>query len=97
MLSAKCPCYRAVKVIDAGAKRGERTPDAVWHLDGLRVHDVTGAAAVAEVAYRVTAYDVVNRSGRVIDHVKRHESHLDLSLVQSEDSWIVANVFDLKG
>ncbi|MGZ4609691.1 MAG: hypothetical protein ACXV2H_05495, partial [Actinomycetes bacterium] len=41
LLNRTCPCYRAVRVIEAGATRGETTPDAAWHLDRVRVHDVT--------------------------------------------------------
>jgi hypothetical protein len=96
MIDKNCPCYRAVRVINAGARRGESTPDAAWTLKSVRVHDITGVAAVAEVKYRVTAYDVISRSGGVVDHIGRRRSHLDLSLIEKSDRWIVANVFDLE-
>jgi hypothetical protein len=97
MLAKTCPCYRAVRVIDAGARKGQGTPDAKWTLDSVRAHDITGSAGVAEVKYRVTAYDVLDKSGRAIDRIGRHSSHFDLSLVQVDTRWIVANVFDLEG
>jgi hypothetical protein len=97
MLAENCPCFRAVRVIEAGVGRGEITPDAAWALDAVRVHDVTGSAAVAEVRYRVNAYDVLGRDGTVIDHVARRVNHFDISLVESQGHWIVANVFDLEG
>lgn len=97
LLRKSCPCYRAVRVIDAGAKQGETTPDAKWMLESVRVHDITGQAAVAEVNYRVSAYDVLDKSGDVIDHIGTRSSHFDLSLVQLGSPWIVANIFDLEG
>jgi predicted lipid-binding transport protein (Tim44 family) len=97
MLRKSCPCYRAVRVIDTGARQGETTPGAKWTLDSVRVHDITGRAAVAEVNYRVSAYDVLDKSGNVIDHIDTRSNHFDLSLVQSGTPWIVANIFDLEG
>jgi hypothetical protein len=97
MLAKSCPCYRAVRVIDAGARKGQETPTAKWTLDSVRVHDITGQTGVAEVKYRVTAYDVLDKSGGVIDHIGSHTSHFDLSLLQANTRWIVANVFDLEG
>ena len=97
MLRKTCPCYRAVRVIEAGARQGESTPDAKWTLKSVRVHDITGMAAVAEVNYQVSAYDVVDKSGVVIDHIGSRSSHLDLSLIQSGTPWVVANIFDLEG
>jgi hypothetical protein len=92
-----CPCYRPVRVINAGDKRGETTPDAVWTIDALRVHDIEDSTASAEVKYHVSAYDVI-KAGHVVDHIGAEHNHYDLSLVmQSTRSWIIANVFDLEG
>jgi hypothetical protein len=32
-----------------------------------------------------------------MDHIGKHSSHFDLSLIQSSTEWIVANVFNLEG
>lgn len=96
-LSTKgCPCYRPVRVIDRGAKRGEITPDAEWTIRSLRVHDIEGGIALADVKYDVSAYAVINEDGEVLGRVKAQSSHLDLSLVLSDDRWIIGNVFDLE-
>jgi hypothetical protein len=92
-----CPCYRAVQVIDAGAARGERAPDAKWNVDTVRVHDVIDTTAAAEVHYRVTGYDVLSSSGKVLAHIDPQTSHLDLSLVKTGHGWVITNAFDLNG
>jgi hypothetical protein len=97
MIDRNCPCYRAVRVIEQGARRGESTPDAEWRLESVDVHDLLGRSGGAEVRYDVTAYDVINRSRKTIDHVDSKTSHLDLSLVKGSHGWVVANVFDLEG
>jgi hypothetical protein len=92
-----CPCYRPVRVIRAGDKRGETTPDAVWTVDSLTVHDIEDATASAEVKYHVSPYDVI-KAGGVVDHIGAEHNHYDLSLVmQPGGRWIIANVFDLEG
>ena len=92
-----CPCYQPITVIDKGAARGERAPDAAWKVKSVRVHDVLGKTAAAEVKYHVTAYDVLDASGKVVTHIGPDNSHLDLSLVESSEGWILSNVFDLEG
>lgn len=98
MTSRACPCYRPVTVIEAGAKRGETTPEASWSVQSLRVHDLQGRSAVAEVKYGVTGYDVLDKDGDVIGSVPARKNHYDLSVVETSDGqWIIANVFDLAG
>jgi predicted lipid-binding transport protein (Tim44 family) len=98
LTSRACPCYRPVTVIEAGAKRGETTPEASWSVESLRVHDVDGRSAVVDVKYGVTAYDVLDKDGDVVGSVPARQNHYDLSMVQNRDGhWIIANVFDLAG
>jgi hypothetical protein len=98
MTSRACPCYRPVTVIEAGAKRGETTPEASWSIESVRVHDLEGRTAVAEVKYGVTAYDVLDKDGHKVGSVPARNNHYDLSVVQNPDGqWIIANVFDLAG
>jgi hypothetical protein len=92
-----CPCYQPIEVIDKGAAKGERAPDAAWQVKSVNVHDVAGKTAGAEVKYHVTAYDVLDASGRVLTHIKADDSHFDLSLIESSEGWIISNVFDLEG
>jgi hypothetical protein len=97
LVARSCPCYQTIAVIDEGAAKGEHAPDAAWRLKHLRVHDIAGKTAAAEVKYHVTAYDVLDASGRVLTHIKADDSHFDLSLVDSAEGWIISNVFDLEG
>jgi hypothetical protein len=97
LVDKNCPCYNAVKIIERNAVEKERTPDAAFHLESVRVHDVAGTTAAAEVKYTVHAYDVLDANDRVVTHIKRQRSHFDLSLVQVDRGWILANVFDLEG
>ena len=96
LVARSCPCYQPIVVIDKGAAKGERAPDAEWILRDVRVHDVFGKTAAAEVKFDVTAYDVLDSSGRVLTHIDAKRGHLDLSFVQSAEGWILTNVFDLE-
>lgn len=98
MTTKGCPCYRAVKVIDRNTREGESTPDASFELTMVRIHDLEGGTALAEVKTRESAYEVVNSSNDVVDRVEAQSTHLDLSLVRSSDGrWIIGNWFNLGG
>ncbi|MGH8895336.1 MAG: hypothetical protein ACRDWY_18815 [Actinomycetes bacterium] len=93
-----CPCYRAVTVIDKNRAEGELTRDIDIELTMVKVHDVIDRTAAAEIKTRDSAYDVVDQSGKVVDHIRAAKTHLDLSLVKSsEGRWIVTNLFNLEG
>jgi len=97
LMRKNCPCYRAVRVIERGAQRGERTPDLEWRLQGLEIHDLSEGVVGVEVRYSVTGHDVVDASGKVIESFPATTEHMDLSLVKQSSTWVVANVFDLEG
>jgi hypothetical protein len=97
MTTKGCPCYRPVRVIERGAARGQITPDAEWTITSLNVHDIEDDLAVAEVEYRVTAYDVLDGDGKVLGRVNAQTSHYDLSLAKGPRGWVIGNVFDLEG
>ena len=97
MVHKNCPCYNAVKVIEGHAARGEKSTDSDFELRKVRVHDVTGKVAAAEVEYQVSAYSVVDSSGETIANIKAQRGHFDLSLAQTDARWIVVNLFDLEG
>jgi hypothetical protein len=63
----------------------------------VKVHDITVKAASAEVRYDVSGYDVLRRDGSAKKDVAAQSSHLDLSLLEVGQAWLVANVFDLEG
>ena len=97
MLMKSCPCHNAVRILEHNTKVGRTTPDAAFSLHSVKVHDITGKAASAEVRYDVTGYDVLGRDGSVETHVAAQTSHLDLSLLEVGQAWLVANIFDLEG
>jgi hypothetical protein len=97
MLMKSCPCHNAVRILDHNTKVGRTTPDASFSLQSVKIHDITGMAASAEVRYSVSGYDVLGRDGTVKAHVSPQSSHLDLSLLEVGDAWLVANTFDLEG
>jgi len=92
-----CPCYNAVKIIERNSVEKERTPDAAFSLKSVRVHDIFGTTAAAEVKYEVSAYDVIAEDGEIVTRIKAQRSHYDLSLVRTEAGWILANLFNLEG
>jgi hypothetical protein len=96
LVDKNCPCYNAVQVIERNAMERERTPDAAFSLRSVRVHDVAGKTAAAEVKYSVSAYDVLDANDRVVTHIKKQSSHFDLSLVHTDSGWVLANLFDLE-
>ncbi|MGH3658408.1 MAG: hypothetical protein ACRDUA_17275 [Micromonosporaceae bacterium] len=97
MVTRGCPCYRPIRVIEKGAARGEITPDAEWTIESVRVHDIEGETAVADVRYEVSAYDVVDTDGNVLGRVEAQRSHYDLSLVRAPSGWVIGNLFNLEG
>jgi hypothetical protein len=96
-VAAGCPCAAAAQVIKRNARHGRTTPDAEFVVTSVRPHDIEGDVAVAEVEYQASGYDVLSRSGEVVNSVDAHDSHLDLSLVRSASSWVITNVTDLEG
>ena len=97
LIHKNCPCYGAVRSIDATANRGRTTPDAAWTVREVKVHDVTEGLAGAEVRYTVHAYASRDGSGKVINRFPQQDAHFDLSLVRSDGKWILSNLFNLEG
>jgi hypothetical protein len=97
MVMKSCPCHNAVRIIEHNTQIGRTTPDATFSLHSVKVHDITGRAASAEVRYDVSGYNVFGADGTVKAHVAAQSSHLDLSLLDVGEAWLVANTFDLEG
>jgi len=85
LVDAGCPCAAATQVIADNASRGQTTPDAAFVVQSVRPHDVEGSVAIAEVTYQASVYDVQETGGQVVSRVDAHRSHLDLSLVKSDE------------
>ena len=97
LMAKGCPCYRAVRVISQNKRQGETTPEAAFRITSLRVHDLEGDTALAEVETRGPAYAVLNEKGEVVDRVPSQQTHLDLSLVRdASGEWIIGNWFNLE-
>jgi hypothetical protein len=97
MLAKSCPCYRAVRVIDANRRRGETTPDAVFDLVSIRIHDIVASSASAETRTKDSAYSVLDGSGSKIDRIGATRTHLDLALIKgTTGQWTVTNTFDME-
>lgn len=92
-----CPCYGSVRSIDEAAAQRRQTPDASIRIVSLSVHDVFGKTAAADVAYDVNAYDVMDRTGTIVNRVPARKDRVDLSFVMADAGWVVANVFNLGG
>ena len=97
MVTPGCPCYGAVRGINKARAAGRTTPDASWTINSLRVHDVENGTGLAEVEYTVSSYEVLNAKGNVVADYPETQSHVDLSLVQNDQAWIIGNLFDLEG
>ena len=96
LVTKGCPCFNAVTTIEDNAAKGRRGPDARVNLRSVRVHDLEGNVALAEVRYDVNAYPLINEKGRVLSRIPARSDLVDLSVVRSNSGqWIVANVFDL--
>jgi len=95
MIDISCDCYRAIKVIDENARQRYTTPSAKWNLRRVLPHAVKQSAALVEVKYDLSAYDVVGADGKVVGHVKSQSNHWDLSLIRRGSGWVVNDVSDL--
>jgi hypothetical protein len=91
-----CSCFNVVGGIKALAAKGQTTPDAAWHVDSIRVHDVSDELGQAEVKYSVSRYQVLRPDGSVVRTFDADTAHVDLSLVHSDGAWIIGDRFDLE-
>ncbi|MDQ1620841.1 MAG: hypothetical protein QOE19_3410 [Actinomycetota bacterium] len=96
-MQPSCPCYRSARSIDKLAAKDQWAPEAQITVISVNVHDVIAKSAAAEVSYDVSAYDLVEMSGKVVSHVPPRKDHVALSLLKVSDRWILANVFNLGG
>jgi membrane-bound lytic murein transglycosylase MltF len=95
LTSQGCPCAGSAKSIDRTRAKNRQIPQAKWRVQRVAVHDVIAKSAGAQVWYTVTAYEVLDSNGRVLDRLPKRVKHVDLSLLNTSQGWILANVFDL--
>jgi hypothetical protein len=91
-----CPCRKITRYVErifngGGEFRGTKYSDL-----HLRVHDLAGGTAVVEATANVSAYKVVDGSGKIVEDSDGGKLHTDYSMVKGEgDTWIIGNAFDL--
>lgn len=95
LMDKNCPCYRAVRVIEKGAQRGEKTSGFDLRLERVRVHDVVASSAAAKVTYNVSSHAVIDSAGNPVERFPAETGHVDLSLVNVSNKWIVTNELNL--
>jgi hypothetical protein len=95
--SPGCPCYGAVPAIEADARKGLKTPEAIWTVRAVNVHDIVRNTAAAQVAFDVNAYELVDEHGSAVSRIPARRERVDLSFVKQGGLWIATNVVDLGG
>lgn len=97
LVTQGCPCFGAVRTIEDNAAKGRKGPGVRVRIGSIRIHDLKGNLAAAEVKYRVNAYALVNESGRVVSRIPARRDFVDLSMVKMQSGrWVVGNVFNLE-
>jgi hypothetical protein len=96
MMTRGCPCYGYARSIDQARRRGQKAPEAAWTIRAVRVHHVNSGTAAAEVRYVVEPYALIDGQGDEIRQFPRRKGHVDLSLVDAGEGWIIGNVFNLE-
>jgi hypothetical protein len=91
----RCPCRALARKLRRVYGSGGRYEGAEYSIRTLKVHDIHGRAALAEVRADIAPYKVLNGSDKVTEDSKGGQLHTDFSLLVKEGSWIVANSFDL--
>jgi hypothetical protein len=91
-----CPCRKITRYVERISKGGGEFRGTKYSDLHLRVHDLAVGTAVVEATATVSAYKVVDGSGKVVEDSDGGKLHTDYSLVQGEgDTWIIGNAFDL--
>jgi hypothetical protein len=95
LVNKACPCYKSVRTIQDNRRRGRSGPAAHITVDKVDPHDLIGITAGAVVAFRAAAYNLVDRQGNVVTHIRARSYRVDLSFVSTDGAWILHNVFNL--
>jgi hypothetical protein len=95
LVSRGCPCFKSVRIIKDNRRRGRSGPDAQIKIEDVQPHDVIAKTAGAVVAFQTAPYNLIDRQGNVVSHVRARSYKVDLSFVSTGGVWILHNVFNL--
>jgi hypothetical protein len=91
-----CPCRRAANSIESTINSGGHFEGIRYDVTSVRVHDLRGNTAIAEVKALLPAYKVFDGDGKVTENSKGGRLHTDYSMVRSGDRWIIGNAVNLE-
>jgi hypothetical protein len=92
-----CPCRDSAERIERTHQSGGRYEGAAYKIESIKVHDIAGRSALAEVIATVGPYKIYNGDGEVTEDSQGGRLHTDYSLVQQESgNWVIGNSLDLE-
>jgi hypothetical protein len=89
------PCEQSADVIDNVESDGKQFAGANYRIEAIRVQDVAGITAAAEVTYRVSAHRIVTSDGETVKKFNASDNRVHLSLQKTQNGWVVVNAFGL--
>jgi hypothetical protein len=91
-----CPCRRAADDIEETVAKGGRFEHLRYEVKSIRVHDIDGGVALAEVIAKLPPYKVYDGNGDIVEDSPGGRLHTDFSLSESESGeWIIGNAVNL--
>jgi len=97
MSTSGCPCRRSAESIEKTIKSGGRFEGLKYDVQSIKVHDIDGGTALAEVRADLAPYKVFNSDGDVTEDSPGGTLHTDFSLSRSESgTWIIGNSLNLE-
>lgn len=90
-----CPCRKITRSVERVVADGGRYEGTRYDVQSIRVHDIVGETALAEVIAKVAPYKVYAGNGDLIEDSPGGELHTDFSLLKRGDKWIIGNAVNL--
>jgi hypothetical protein len=90
-----CPCRGLVRSIRRVYRSGGKYEGTRYNLVSIKIHDVFGESASAEVRAKVPPYRVIRANGAVSEDSSGGQLHTDFALIRREGTWRLSNSFDL--
>ena len=95
--TTNCPCRQAADDIEETVAKGGRFENLRYDVQSVRVHDLKGGAALAEVVAELPPYKVYDGEGDVVEDSPGGRLHTDFSLSRSDTGeWIIGNAVNLE-